>query len=145
VHWIVRQAGGVRRCASRGPSEGSYEDQLVFAHFWPAAGTTEPHGLASGDAAELAESWFDIQDAIPEELRKFLTPLDLHPFQLARCLDSVDDPGVVAFGKSVLMEYPAAFDQRSADRAYLTILLKAPVLVTARHGPMPALDELLQI
>jgi len=42
------------------------------------------------------------------------------------------------------MEYPAAFDQRSADRGYLTILLKAPVLVTARHGPMPALDKLVQ-
>jgi Mg2+ and Co2+ transporter CorA len=103
-----------------------------------------PAALPKRDQAGRGESWFDIQDAGRDELRQFLTPLDLHPLQLARCLDSVDDPGVVSFGKSVLMEYPAAFDQRSADRAYLTILLKAPVLVTARHGPMPALDDLVQ-
>lgn len=103
-----------------------------------------PSGWPQGGTAQLTESWFDIQDASPEELRIFLAPLDLHPLQLTRCLDSVDDPGVVSFGRSVLMEYPAAFDQRSADRAYLTILLKAPVLITARHGPMPALDELVQ-
>ena len=99
-----------------------------------------PKGLRPG----IGGTWFDVQDASPEELRTFLTPLDLHPLQLARCLDSVDNPGVVSYGKSVLMEYPAAFDQRSADRAYLTILLRAPILVTARHGPMPALDELVQ-
>ena len=103
-----------------------------------------PTGGRQRDASKPGESWFDIQDASAEELRKFLTPLDLHPLQLARCLDSVDDPGVVSFGKAVLMEYPAAFDPRSADRAYLTILLKAPLFVTARHGPMPALDALVQ-
>jgi Mg2+ and Co2+ transporter CorA len=103
-----------------------------------------PAGWPHGDPAKFGDSWFDVQDADTEELRQFLTPLDLHPLQLARCLDSVDDPGVTAFGKSVLMEYPAAFDQQSADRAYLTILLKTPVLVTARHGLMPALDELVQ-
>jgi Mg2+ and Co2+ transporter CorA len=105
---------------------------------------TSPTAWPGREKAKLRESWFDIQDASHDELRQFLTPLDLHPLQLARCLDSVDDPGVVSFGKSVLMEYPSAFDQRSADRAYLTILLKAHVLVTARHGPMPALDDLVQ-
>lgn len=94
--------------------------------------------------ARLRDSWFDIADATQDELRQFLTPLNLHPLQLARCLDSVDNPGVVSFGKSVLMKYPAVFDHRSADRTYLTILLKAPVLVTARHGPMPALDNLVE-
>ena len=105
---------------------------------------TSPTAWPRRDKVKLRESWFDIQDASHDELRQFLMPLDLHPLQLARCLDSVNDPGVVSFGKSVLMEYPAAFDQRSADRAYLTILLKPPVLVTARHGPMPALDDLVQ-
>ena len=103
-----------------------------------------PEGWPHADQAKLGESWLDVQGGSPEELRQFLTPLDLHPLQLARCLDSVDDPGVVSFGKSVLMEYPSAFDKQSADRAYLTILLKTPVLVTLRHGPMPALDELVQ-
>jgi Mg2+ and Co2+ transporter CorA len=103
-----------------------------------------PAGWPGGDPAKLAASWFDVQDANPDELRQFLSPLDLHPLQLTRCLDAVDDPGVVSFGKSVFMEYPSAFDQQSADRAYLTILLKTPVLVTVRHGPMPALDELVQ-
>ena len=29
---------------------------------------------------EPGESWIDLQDADPVELRKFLTPLDLHPY-----------------------------------------------------------------
>jgi zinc transporter len=41
------------------------------------------------------------------------------------------------------MEYPAAFDRESTQPAYLTILLQAPVLVTIRHGGMPALDDLV--
>jgi Mg2+ and Co2+ transporter CorA len=92
---------------------------------------------------ESGESWFDVQDAGLEELRKFLTLLDLHPLQLRRCLDSVNDPGVVSFGKSVLVEYPAAFDRESTDPAYITILLQDPVLVTVRHGAIPALDDLV--
>jgi Mg2+ and Co2+ transporter CorA len=72
---------------------------------------------------EPGESWIDLQDADPVELRKFLTPLDLHPLQLTHCLDSVNDPGVVSFGKSLLMEFPATFDRESADPSYLTILL----------------------
>jgi len=104
--------------------------------------------LVSGDQLqtlpnESGESWFDVQDASHEELQKFLTLLDLHPLQMTRCLDSVNDPGVVSFGKSLLMEYPAAFDRESTNPAYLTILLQDAVLVTIRHGVMPALDELV--
>ena len=92
---------------------------------------------------ESGESWFEVQDASPEELRKFLALLDLHPLQMKRCLDSVNDPGVISFGKSLLMEYPAAFNRESMNPAYLTILLKDSVLVTVRHGAMPALDDLV--
>ena len=105
---------------------------------------TSPAAWPRAAGARRRGTWFDIQDASPDELRRFLAPLKLHPLQLARCLDSADDPGVVSFGKSVLVEYPAAYDERSAGRAYLTILLKAPFLVTARHGPMPALDDLVK-
>ncbi|MFZ0531976.1 MAG: CorA family divalent cation transporter [Anaerolineales bacterium] len=92
---------------------------------------------------ESGESWFDVQDNDPEELRKFLTPLDLHPVQLTRCLDSVNDPGVVSFGKSLLMEFPAAFNREMPDPSYLTLLLQDHVLVTVRHGEMEALDDLV--
>jgi Mg2+ and Co2+ transporter CorA len=93
---------------------------------------------------ESGESWFEVQEANPEELRKFLALLDLHPLQLTRCFDSVNDPGVISFGKSILMEYPAAINRESINPAYLTILLKDSVLVTVRHGAMPALDDLVQ-
>jgi zinc transporter len=63
---------------------------------------------------------------------------------MKRCLDSVDDPGVISFGKSILMEYPAEFNRESMDPAYLTILLKESVLITIRHGAMPALDDLVR-
>jgi len=96
------------------------------------------------DGVATGERWFDIGDANPEELRLFLNNLDLHPVQLARCLDSINDPGVISFEKTLLMEYPTAFDVGSENPGYLTIILKGPVLVTIRHGPTPYLDNLIQ-
>jgi len=96
------------------------------------------------DLGQLGENWLDVEDAGADELRQFLAPLDLHPLQLMHCLDSDIDPGVLSFANTVLIEYPAAFDRKSADPAYLTLLLQAPVLVTVRHGPVPALDDLIQ-
>ncbi len=92
---------------------------------------------------ESGECWLDIRAAEPEEIRAFLTPLDLHPVQLARCLDSVNDPGVVSFGKSLLMEFPATFQPGSINPAYITILLQNAMLVTIRHGDIGALDDLI--
>jgi len=103
-----------------------------------------PAGWPKMNLSKMGESWFDIETASPEELDSFLAPLKLHPLQLKRCLDAIDDPGVVSFGNTLLMEYPAAFDKGSDAPAYLTILLKAPVLVTIRHGSIPALDDLKQ-
>ena len=97
----------------------------------------------TGDQGQLGETWLDVEEAGPDELRQFLAPLDLHPLQLVHCLDSDIDPGVMSFANSLLMEYPADFDRESADPAYLTILLQASVLVTIRHGPIPALDDLI--
>lgn len=103
-----------------------------------------PEGQLQASAGEAGESWYDLDAAGPEELRHFLAPLDLHPLQLARCLDSASDPGVVSFGRSVLMEYPAALSREETGPAYLTILLQDHVLVTVRHGAMPALDDLVR-
>ena len=113
-------------------SAGKLQEQPVPAHQLQAF------------PGESGESWFEVQEANPEELRGLLTSLDLHPLQLTRCLDSVNNPGVISFGKSLLMEYPAAFNRESINPAYLTILLKDSVLVTVRHGAMPALDDLVQ-
>jgi zinc transporter len=111
------------------------------------AGKLLEHPVLEGNLqtslGESGENWFDVRDTDPEELRKFLTPLDLHPVQLTRCLDSVNDPGLVSFGKSLLMEFPATFDRELTDPSYLTILLQENVLVTVRHGEMGALDDLV--
>jgi magnesium transporter len=90
------------------------------------------------------EIWFDIDQASPEELRGFLEQLDLHPVQIARCVDSVNNPGVISFGKTLLMEYPTAFDTEADEPGYLTIIINESVLATIRHGPNPALDALVQ-
>lgn len=103
-----------------------------------------PFAWPAGDLGKLGEIWLDVADAGPDELRAFLAPLDLHPLQLVHCLDADIDPGVLAFGNALLMEYPAAFDPASAVPAYLTVLLRGTVLVTVRHGPMPALDDLIR-
>lgn len=103
-----------------------------------------PEGRISSLPGEPGEFWIDIQSKDVEEIRKFLTPLDLHPVQLTRCLDSINTPGVISFGKSLLMEYPAAFNPKLSEAAYLSILLQSNLLITIRHGSMPALDELIR-
>jgi magnesium transporter len=90
-----------------------------------------------------AEAWIDITSADSAELRTFLAPLNLHPLLLERCLDQVIGPGVITFGKSVLMEYPTASDNQTAKPTYLTMLLQTPYLVTIRHGSLSPLDKLI--
>jgi Mg2+ and Co2+ transporter CorA len=87
--------------------------------------------------------WLDIEDVDTDELKKFLKPLCLHPLQLAHCLDSDIDPGVLAFANCILMEYPATYEREIPVPAYLTIILQASLLVTVRRGKMPALDDLI--
>jgi len=101
-----------------------------------------PEGDIQISLEESGERWYDVQEAETEELHQFLTSLDLHPLQLTRCLDSINDPGVISFGKSLLMEFPAASDRESTDLSYLTILLQDHVLMTIRHGALGALDDL---
>jgi magnesium transporter len=103
-----------------------------------------PAGWPEGDISQLGESWFDVEDAEPDEIKKFLTPLNLHPLILDRCVDQADVPGVISYDKAVLLEFPIAFNQESENQAYMTFVLQSPVLVTIRHGVMPAIDELAQ-
>jgi len=119
VNWYMLRSGRLAR------RHGSFA--------WPA-----------GNQADPGEFWLDIEEAQPEELRQFLAPLALHPLQLAHCLDSDIDPGVLSFANTLLMEYPAGLDREAAAPAYLTIILQPSVLVTVRHGTMPELDELSQ-
>ncbi len=101
-------------------------------------------GWPTADIIKLGESWFDVEEATREELHSFLTPLDLHPIMLNRCLDSANTPGVVSYDRAVLLEFPAALNLDSLDPSYLTIVLQSPVLVTIRSGPMPVIDELVK-
>jgi Mg2+ and Co2+ transporter CorA len=96
------------------------------------------------DLGQLGETWFDIEEAEPEEIRRFLGHLNLHPLMLDRCVDLADVPGVISFGQAVLLEFPADFDREAESQAYLTFVLQSPVLVTIRHGLMPSIDELAQ-
>jgi len=89
-------------------------------------------------------TWFDIEDAGASEIERLLSPLNLHPLMLSRCLDKVNTPGVISYGKAVLMEYPVAIDLEAAEPAYLTIILQSPLLITVRHSRIPALTDLLQ-
>ncbi len=103
-----------------------------------------PAGWPAGDPGQLGESWFDIEDAEPEELRRFLAPLNIHPLMLDRCVDLAVVPGVISYDQAVLLEFPAAFDREAEGQAYVTFVLQSPVLVTIRHGLMPAINDLIQ-
>jgi Mg2+ and Co2+ transporter CorA len=95
------------------------------------------------DQLQGSEIWIDIEDTDPNELRHFLSPLDLHPLQMEHCLDLDIDPGVMSFSKSLLIEYPAFLESKSDNPSYLTIILKDEVLITIRHGLIPSLDALI--
>jgi magnesium transporter len=112
-------------------SSGRLKEQQILTS-WPTV-----------DVFTLGESWFDVEDAQPEELRNFLEPLHLHPVMMKRCLDSANTPGVISYDRAVLLEFPVALDLNALDPSYLTIILQDPVLVTIRAGPMPAMKELV--
>jgi Mg2+ and Co2+ transporter CorA len=101
-------------------------------------------GLPEIDLGQTAETWYDIEDAEPDKLRRFLSTLELHPLMLNRCLDKANTPGVISFGEAVLLEYPVALDLAAEDASYLTIVLRHPVLITLRAGTMPALSDLMR-
>ncbi|OGD39178.1 MAG: hypothetical protein A2V45_10020 [Candidatus Aminicenantes bacterium RBG_19FT_COMBO_58_17] len=103
-----------------------------------------PPGWPTAEPGQLGESWFDIEEAEPEELRRFLAPLNIHPLMLDRCVDLAVVPGVISYGQAVLLEFPAAFDREAEGQAYLTFVLQSPVLVTIRHGLMPAINDLIK-
>jgi magnesium transporter len=92
---------------------------------------------------QIGESWFDVEEATPEELRSFLEHLDLHPVMMNRCLDSTNSPGVISHNRAVLLEFPSALNWDSLDPSYLTIILQDSELVTIRAGQLPALTDFL--
>jgi Mg2+ and Co2+ transporter CorA len=102
-----------------------------------------PFNWSTAAQVPTVEVWLDIEQSEAINLPEFLAPLELHPLQLAHCLDTAIYPGVLAFGNTLLMEYPAAFSPTLSEPAYLSLILHGATLVTVRHGPMPALDELI--
>jgi zinc transporter len=99
--------------------------------------------LAEGPS-QPGESWYDVSQAEPDALLRFLAPLTLHPLVLDRCLKPANDPSVLSIGQAVLLEFPAATDRTDLTPTYITILLHGPVLVTIRRSPMPAIENLVQ-
>jgi len=95
------------------------------------------------DISKLGESWFDIEDAKPDEIRNFLAPLDLHPVIIKHCSDYASTPGVISYDRAILLEFPVALNLNSLDPTYLTLVLQGSVLVTIRSCPMPPLKELV--
>ena len=112
-------------------SSGRLKEQQPLTN-WPAM-----------DKSKLSESWFDIEDAKPEEILNFLAPLGLHPVMVKRCSDSASTPGVISYDNALLLEFPVALNLDSLDPTFLTIVLRGPVLITIRSCPMPAIEELL--
>jgi zinc transporter len=112
--------------------DGTLREQPLPAESLPA-GPSQP-----------GESWYDVSQAEPDALQRFLAPLALHPLVLDRCLKPANDPSVLSIGQAVLLEFPAATDRKDLTPTYVTILLQGPVLVTIRRSPMPAIESLIQ-
>ena len=105
-----------------------------------------PEIWTTEDLSRYGYAWFDIDESEPEpvELRRFLTPLGLHPLVLDHCVGKKNSPGVISYESETLVEVPASFDRLAADPAYLRLVLRPNILVTIRTGSMPSLDVLIQ-
>jgi Mg2+ and Co2+ transporter CorA len=103
-----------------------------------------PAGWPAASLDPTSEIWLDSENPEPEQLRTLLAPLALHPLALARCLIPKNIPGVLSFEPAVLLEFPAVLAAEADDPAYLTLVLRAGVLLTLRSAPMPALDDLVR-
>jgi Mg2+ and Co2+ transporter CorA len=129
-------------------TDREWRKKMVIKWYLLSAGVLQEQSSLDGwqqiTSAKDKESWFDIEQASLEELQLFLEQLGLHPVQIARCVDSINDPGVISFGNTLLMEYPTAFDEESDEPGYLTIIISETILATVRHGPVPALNELIK-
>jgi len=90
----------------------------------------------------IEERWFDVESATPDELRKFLAPLNLHPLLLNRCLKPANVPGVNSYEQAVLVEFPIHYDLEAGNPDYLTLVLQGRFLLTIHIGSLPALEEL---
>jgi len=101
-------------------------------------------GVLGIDPGAATETWYDIADAEPGELSLSLSALNLHPLMLNRCLDKANTPGVISFGKAVLLEYPVALNLEAPDPSYVSIILQYPLLITVRHSTLPAIDDLIR-
>jgi magnesium transporter len=102
-----------------------------------------PARWPEGEPGAAGESWFDVEEAEPGELRKFLAPLKLHPLLLERCVAPANAPGIVSYDRALLLEFPTGLEQKEEGPAYLLFILQAPALVTIRPCPLPALDDLI--
>lgn len=89
------------------------------------------------------DCWFDVEAAQAEELRKFLTPLNLHPLMLAHILAPKNIPNSLSYEKAFLLEYPLGSEPEGKNPGNLEILLRSPVLVTIHALPMPSLESLI--
>jgi zinc transporter len=98
---------------------------------WPAKGAEQP------------EIWCDVQEADANELRQLLAPLELHPLILERCMQPVKVHGTISAGEATVLVFPAEGESQGTEPVHLTFLLQNALLVTIRHGPVPAVDELV--
>jgi zinc transporter len=101
-----------------------------------------PAAWPGSEESRQGESWIDISDAGPDEVREFLAPLGLHPLALERCVATAGIPGVITYGPGLVVEFPAGIEPSGAMPTHVTMVLQEPFLVTVRRGSMPELDDL---
>ena len=78
--------------------------------------------------------WIDIDEASPNELRKLLTPLQLHPVLLENCMEPPAGPRVATYKRTVHMDFPYFSGELPRTRTYICMLCLPTVLITIRYG-----------
>lgn len=86
--------------------------------------------------------WIDLERPSVEELKTFLTPLDLHPLIFEGFLDPAASPLIAPYKKCLFIRLPFLQTEGLEDDGYLCAILMRNAMVTVHASPAPAVEKL---
>lgn len=86
--------------------------------------------------------WIDVEAPSSAELIELLSPLELHPLVLERCVGSVDSSGVLHLGNCVLVQFALQMKWDDCARRPISIICLPKSIVTLHAECLPLLEKL---
>jgi len=86
--------------------------------------------------------WIDVAGPSSAELKQLLSPLELHPLILERCVDAAASSGVFHVGNCVLVQLALQANWEDPERQLISIVCLPRSIVTVHAEPLSSLETL---